>query len=254
MQEMREEKEQTESRPAATRKPFLVASIAALAVAAVVGGVFLSGGGSQVAPATAPQVAQNTAPQEVESSPPKAPATESSPQPAPVQPQASTSAPSMPAPKVKSGPGGGLSLPEIAGIVVGIPPASVPMPPATSEAKPETQNPEPVSPEAPTPVAKPAPGSDPFPNIMTLIELGGRDNLVQAERSLRRISSNSEGHSDHRGKAAFMLGRMNDPKYHNPSVSPHAKANPAGAHAYYELAASLGIKGLDGDIQRLGGK
>lgn len=179
---------------------------------------------------------------------PKQPDTSAQPSTQQPSPVAESQAPTMGTPPTQpSSPGGLLaSVPELIGRII-----SPDAPLAPSQANPETA-PEQQAPSNPTPqIAKPK--TDPFPNILTLIELGGRENLQQAERSLVRLANNAQSHTTHRAKAAFMLGRMIDPKFHNSKVSTRAVADPTAALGHYKHARDLGMSGLQADITRLGG-
>lgn len=219
--------------------------VAAVVVAAIgIGGYLLSpkvqsGGGTETAAVKAASE-DSTAPQ------PSAQAPTAS-QPPPV---AESQAPAMETPPNQPATGG-LTLPKIAELAGRV---LSPVPPSTADPEVAPQQQAHASPQSQTAKpAQPAPKSDPFPNILALMEVGGQESLQVAEQSLVRLASNANTHPAHQSKAAFMLGRMNDPKFHNSKVSTRATADASAALRYYETARGLGFSGLDADIKRLRG-
>ena len=93
--------------------------------------------------------------------------------------------------------------------------------------------------------------ADPFASIMILVDLGGKANLKQAMKTLMIVEEDVSLSSENRGRAAFMLARMNDPKYYSRKISPLDSPNNEAALHYYRQAVRYGANGLKSEISRL---
>ena len=129
---------------------------------------------------------------------------------------------------------------------VGDDPVPQPVVPKITEMDPTPSPPPETKPKKPTAADIMA-----FDSINILIDYGGKANRLRAIRALKSLEAEDGNALETRGRAAYVLGRLYDPKYLSAETLVYAKAEPDEALLYYRRAIEFGVIGLTADITRL---